>query len=81
MPPARQVCIAIFNPDVLSFDIAKISKAVLERLHEAASRRWRSKKANDTNIPLVLRLDRERRGEEATCQGADERPAVHHSMT
>jgi hypothetical protein len=29
----------------------------------------------------MLRLDGERRGEEAASQAADERPPVHHSIT
>jgi hypothetical protein len=31
--------------------------------------------------PDLLRLDGERRGEEAASQGAEERPPVYHSIT
>jgi hypothetical protein len=31
----RHVRVAVFNPDVLAFNIAKIAKALLERLQEA----------------------------------------------
>ena len=60
----RHVRVAVFNPKILAFNVAKIPKALLERLHEAAGRWRRSEKADRANITCRLRLGGERRGEE-----------------
>jgi hypothetical protein len=61
----RHVRVAVFNPDVWPFHVAKIAEALPERLHEAADRRRRSEKADRANIARLLPLGGERRGEEA----------------
>jgi hypothetical protein len=58
------------TPGAEQINIAKISKALLERLHEAARPRRRSEKAERANIPCLLRLHGERRSED---QSEDQR--------
>jgi hypothetical protein len=48
--PQRDIRVAVFNPDALPFDVAKIAEALLKRLHEAAGRRRRSEKADRVGI-------------------------------
>src|SRR5882762_398523 len=43
--------------------------------------RARIEHADAVDFPRRLRLGGERRGEQATYQGPDERPPVHHSIT
>ncbi len=54
----RHVCVTVFNPDVLAFNIAEIAKALPERPHEAARRRRRSEKADrvprDRRVPQAI---------------------------
>jgi hypothetical protein len=38
------------------------------------------KQPDPRHLPRRLRLDGERRGEEATSQGPEERPPIHHSL-
>jgi hypothetical protein len=59
----RQVGVAVFNPDVLSLDVAKIAKALLERLNETARRRWGPKKADRANIRSLCPGDEGRSSE------------------
>ena len=66
-------------PDI----IAELSEAELERGdpgHRVFPGRGKER-PHPVHLPILLSLGGERRGEEAPRQAADERAAVHHSIT
>jgi hypothetical protein len=74
MPPSP------FNGDVLPLHVAKLTQSGAEGI-AGTEERIRLEHSNPRNLRQLLRLGGDRRGEEAACQAADERPPVHHSIT
>jgi hypothetical protein len=72
-----------FDDDVLALDIAEFAKTLPELLQSRLRRDGRTarEKADPIDLPRRLRLDGERRGEEAERCTGDECPPVHHSIT
>jgi len=69
----------VLHDNVLAFDPTEPTQALLPRFDRLRVRA--SHDADPSNCRRRLRLDGERRGEEAASQGAEERSPVHHSIT
>jgi hypothetical protein len=70
--------ISVFNHDVAALDVTEVTQSLAEGLyHVGASGQVARKKAYSRDLGRLLSLAGERRGEEATRQGADECASVH----
>ena len=83
--PARIfLCPPWFEDDVLALHIAQFSETAFEALPPPETARvWCAvvQKTDPGDLPRLLPLGGERRGEEAASQSPEERAPVHHSMT
>src|SRR5262249_3560683 len=79
MPTEGHVGVTVFDSDVLSFDIAEIPKALLERLQESSRWGWGTEKADEADFSARLRVGGARGGRQ--CAGARHEGAAVHSMT
>jgi hypothetical protein len=74
MPAKGHVGVAVFDSNILPFEIAEIAKALLECLQEPSRCGRGTEKADRPNFPGRLRVARTRRrgehGSEATYEGA-----------
>lgn len=76
LPPSP----AVLNRNALSLDSTEFAQALPERLEAAIGGRD-SEIADPRDGARRLRPGGERRGDEATRQGPNERPPVHYSIT
>src|SRR4030095_17008552 len=75
--------VAILDQQGAALDVAKVPQLLEARLSRAGIRALQIERqlADAGNVPRLLRLGGERRGEEATSYGANEPASVHYSIT
>ena len=70
----------MLDDDVASFDVPEVDESSTESLPKRLGRAKRQH-TDAGNCVRRLRLDAERRGEEADRDAGDECPPIHHSIT
>jgi hypothetical protein len=73
----------VFDHDVPTFVVPQVTEALQEgvEVSRVVCGGQHPEEADSVDLPCLLRLGGERRGEETARQGADEGPPVHHSIT
>jgi hypothetical protein len=72
---------AFFYDNVATDDVTCFTQARVKSINYGRDTRPSGKEADGPHLPRLLRLGRERRGEEASSGSPDERPPMDHSIT
>jgi hypothetical protein len=72
----------VFNHDVAALDVTEVPQSLTKGLvHVGANGQIGGQVAYSRDFGRLLRLDSERRGEEAASKSSHKCPPVHHSIT